>query len=366
MARDKAASLQPEWPALIPLFSITRPRREGREPADVQSPDDLPSHLILGDLDPDRFQRTPTGWTATWSSPVAPHFARGPSELQVEYRGPAQASCATLTFWGELVGQVFVHLGKWSDLARQIATGMPDTLLRVLAAGLEETRNVRVLRPAGAPVGFGLPDGPMLLLMQPLPVQALRRACDLRARLRKDPRIGAGVHGLLATSFSVVNYITGKSQPPVAELREVDRWTVETTGMLPFAHASREQGSDGTSALTVRRCHYNLLIECFLRDVPALIDHLVVCNLTSTSAPDPGSYAHPTAPEWGCLVLPGTLAAVEYELAVWDAGRTRRLVFDRVLDEPEAEIWQTLPERELKQPGRLVGLAEDATRALWD
>ena len=110
---------------------------------------------------------------------------------------------------------------------------------------------------------------------------------------------------------------------------EADACTLRLFGLPALEPSQVETRSDGVRALTVRRQHYQLVMQVFLCDLPEVLLQLARHGLIAERSRSGESVAeqHPDAPEYSAVVLPVAIGPFVKQLVFFDDARTRRVVY---------------------------------------
>lgn len=306
------------FPSRLFLGKMLRAFRAGIGSADeIRTPQDLPSRLLLGQLVENSFLADAAGWRAIYEGRQA--------QLALQWDG--ERLCASQR-WFAHTALTNVGLPRIVDIAR--AALVHHEWLGVLPAALHPPLNVFV--ETGAATGATMvcyPDGLLLTLLVPVPVRRLETCAALIRDLEEAPDLLASVSSELRCGWSVVNHIAGRSVVADLPHSAIDELTYREMGLPTFEPAQTETRRDGSSAVTVRRRHYELVVNLFFCDLPLVLakfnEHglLAVRTTVGTTIRD----EWPFAPEYSAVVLPAIFGPRVQQLVFFDEARTRRVVY---------------------------------------
>jgi hypothetical protein len=316
-------------PDRIPLGMVTRDFRDGVSTADrVRSVQDLPSRLLLGQLDEASFATTEDGWRARYrgeATEIDLTWGRNGLSVRQQWHGHEAITDIGDGTFAKLVQAGFCHL-EW---------------LRDLPTVLAPALNVFVETGAGGPpMACYYPDGLMLTLLLPVALERLDVCPVLMGHLDEEPRILAPVLAELQLGWSVVNYIEGGSPHVNSPPDAVDEYTLNVLGLPTLEPAQVDTRGDGVRALTVRRRHFQLVMQAFLCDLPQVLIQLARHGLLARR-PDPGEphpERYPDSPEYSAVVLPAAMGLLVEQLVFFDDARTRRVVYPGPIRGIEQEL----------------------------
>jgi hypothetical protein len=177
----------------------------------------------------------------------------------------------------------------------------------------------------------GFPDGYMFAVAVPIPVGKLDDALQFQLSTISDDELEVPVHSHLAVSWSAVNYIQGSRRTP--DLNELSlAWTtIHETGM-PLSHMPvKETASDGTTAVTVRRFHYHLVVGFVMRHMMGVLTRLARRGLVGAATSQGWDEGYPDAPEYRAMLLQSGPEFQPIELSFVDELGTRRLMYQDFL-----------------------------------
>lgn len=310
------------FPKLIRLPAVDRPLTVSVDTLrEVQSADDLPSRLLLGDLLPDSFQIQKKGWSADW---------RDADGHRTHLRYAGHLSSLELAYGGDEV-VTLISVERFADIAQSAQAIHPGAWLATLAGDLEDRLNLRVFphREDDAVVA-DFPDGHLLSLILPVPADRLPALFEVHKAMQADAAIRSGIDAYLRYGLSVVNYIEGRTHPMLNHPAGVVLHHVNALGTPAVDMPVRELDEDGVAAWTLQRNHYLYVAHCRLREVTRLIARLHAGGFIAAAGGEREGY--PESPEFAAALLP-----YGYEYAVNDAwwfdkGRTRRVFYPRFAD----------------------------------
>lgn len=316
-------------PDRIPLGIVQRDFRDGVSTADrVRSVQDLPSRLFLGQLNEASFSSTSDGWGARYqgeSTGIDLTWDRKNLAATQHWHGHEAITNIGDGTFDKLLQAGFVHAQWLRDLPTVLA---PALNVFVEAGDGERT------------VTFYYPDGLMLTLLLPVAFEHLDVCPVLMGHLNGESKICAPVLAELQRGWSVVNYIEGSSPqvgyPPDA----TDQYALQVFGLPTLEPARVDARGDGVRALTVRRQHYQLVMQVFLCDLPQVLMQLASHGLVAERPGLGKSHAeqYPDAPEYSAVVLPVAIGPFVKQLVFFDDARTRRVVYPRPIRGIEQQL----------------------------
>jgi hypothetical protein len=288
-----------QFPPSISLPRIDRIHRPWRSTlADVRNKLDLPSRLLFGDLVDDSFRTEEAGWAVAYRDGLGNGLDLKVSEGRFEAK-PFFLGSESLS-----VGPAS-HKGAFLQL---IGLG-GDQWLRVLKKYLEERYPVTVAEIArDIPTACFLPDGWLMTLMIPVPLDRLGDVMQFHLNLPNDPLLGAPQSGVITLQRQIVNYVEGRSPDGCGDALALISRHLRSCNTPLTAFPVREVAADGSAAWTVRRLAYQYRCTSFLRDVPRVMEKLHAAGLLS---PEPDM--------WSALV-PVDLALTTGNASWWSAG----------------------------------------------
>jgi hypothetical protein len=188
-----------------------------------------------------------------------------------------------------------------------------DQWLRILKKYLEERYPVTVAEIArDVPATCFLPDGWLLTLMIPVPLDRLGDVMQFHLDLPDDPLLGASQSGVITLHRQIVNYVEGRSPDGCGDALALISRHLRSCNTPLSAFPVREVAADGSAAWTVRRLAYQYRCTSFLRDVPRVMEKLHAAELLS-----PG-------PDMWSAVAPAELVATTEHASWWSARRECR------------------------------------------
>ncbi len=325
MAQSTASDTPPAFPKLLALPAVERPVRVPVAAfAEVRSAADLPDRLLLGDLAPDSFRHEKKGWSAVWVDADGHRarfrYAGGLSSLELAYRGNEAVTLTTAERFAEL-GQTVqtIHPGAWLD---------------ILGRHLEGQYNLRVFphREDDA-VGGDFPDGHLLTLVMPGPVERLMALFELHKAWQADAALRTGITAYLRLAFSVVNYIEGRNPAMLAHPAGLVLHHVNALGTPAAEMPVRETDAEGVAAWTLRRSHYLYVAHLHLREAARVVGRLAEAGFIAPAGSAREGYPH--APEFGAALLPFGYEYVARNAYWFDRDRRRRMFYPAFADADE-------------------------------
>jgi hypothetical protein len=261
----KYEKLVAAYPQFIPLPRIERPHREMRGTlADIEQPLDLPSRLLFGDLIEDSFAGGKGEWEAQYRDQSGNSLTLTVSE------GRFTAKPVFLGHKGFSVGPAN-HPKAFASLLSLTGSDWD----RVLKENLEARFPLFVSVPdSDRPMSMYLPDGWLRTLLLPVRPEMLPNLLGMHQELQQDPVLAAGLMGNVWLAPNSINYVEGKCD--ALGLRgegPLLLYSLKTMNS-PIYGATRETGTDGSAAWTLRRQAYLYVCSAFLRDMPLLVERL--------------------------------------------------------------------------------------------
>jgi hypothetical protein len=292
-----------QFPTSISLPRIDRVHRPSRSTfAEVKNALDLPSRLLFGDLVDDSFRTEPTGWAAAYRDGLGNGLDLKVSDNRFEAR-PFFLGAESLSVGPAGHREAFLQLISLAG----------DQWLRVLKLYLEERYPVNVAEIGrDVPTACYMPDGWLLTLMIPIPVDRLGDAIQFHLNMANDQLLGTSQSGSITLQHQIINYVEGRSPDGCGDpLALVSRHLGSCNTPLT-APPVREEATDGSAAWTLRRMAYLYRCTCFLRDVPRVMEKLQAAELLS---PEPDMWS---------AVAPAELVATAEHASWWSAKRACR------------------------------------------
>jgi hypothetical protein len=163
------------------------------------------------------------------------------------------------------------------------------------------TSNLRYIRSDEGWRFASIPDGYEFTIVQPVHPTALRDAARVLRELEDRGGLGANVVAYAHLDESHVSYRLGKSRT-VSDALDLMKLTADLTG-LPPATPVLEKGEDGSEALTIKRRHYFLVVECFLRDLCRVVETLKEQRIVGRGAGTAGARVGCDLPEQAGLLV---------------------------------------------------------------
>lgn len=312
--------LQAELPRSLPLFRHTPARIpfswRDWNPSLVRVATDLPPYLILGELAPASFMRSPSGWSARWQGlEEGTHFDvswrtdTDRWELQQHWCGQngGYSIYPTRLPLDRLIGQTLYMSFPcaWDDAAK---------------TQFEAAYQLTVVKQAAEASAFcGIPDGAFRTIIFPIAVRNLRPVRQWIQDLVEESPPAYPVNVEAKRVFQAINHVEGKAPAWTAGEAVSFNHSVVETGLVPLGFPVREQASDGAAAWTLRREIYFLFISLPFAGLADFLSRMASANgpIRRTEDPDFRFELRP-------VVLP-TGTELQYEsLAFWDRERTTR------------------------------------------
>lgn len=318
------------YPGLIPLPRIERPHRGMRGTlADIEQSQDLPSRLIFGDLVEDSF----TGQKGEWAAQYRDESGNGLTLSVSEGRFTARPV---------FLGRKGFSIGP-ADHPKAFASLLSLTGSdwdRVLKEYLEARFPLFVSVPTSdRPMSMYLPDGWLRTLLLPVRPEMLPNLLAMHQELQGDPALAAGLMANVYLAPNSVNYVEGKCD--ALGLRGEGSILVYSLRTMnsPLYGATRETGTDGSAAWTLRRQAYLYVCSAFLRDMPLLVDRLNKFGMLHNY------------PDLIAAILPAEDVALMNECSWWSLDRSCRINWHDLHEHNKASLdpnsWQGASSAEL-------------------
>jgi hypothetical protein len=311
---------QSELPEVVPLIRYA-PKRSNHSwnnwrPENVQSISDLPQYLVLGAIDPSKFQLSADGWFARWQG------SEDDTYFQVTYKAKEKRWEVQQTWCGIDGGLSCypAHIPLDKLIAQALYMQFPSSWDREAKTRLEKDYQLTLIeQPKNGYNLFGLPDGAFRTILFPISVRNLRPVRGWIQSIIAESPLNYPISVEAKLIHQAINYLEGKapewtSQTGVAFLK-----SVEETGLVAHGFPVREVAKDGSAAWTLRRDVY---FVCIGLPFAGLIDFL--SRLSSENGPvratsDP-SFRFELCP----VIVPAGFDIQAETLAVWDVARTTR------------------------------------------
>jgi hypothetical protein len=303
MSSNDYKHIADQFPTSINLPRIERHHRpSGKTLADVRDKFDLPGRLLFGDLVDDSFRTGETGWAVAYRDGLGNGLdlkvAGGRFEAKPFFLGSESLSVGPAGHRGAFLQLIGMGGDQW---------------LRILKKYLEERYPVTVAEIArDVPATCFLPDGWLLTLMIPVPLDRLGDVMQFHLDLPDDPLLGASQSGVITLHRQIVNYVEGRSPDGCGDALALISRHLRSCNTPLTAFPVREVAADGSAAWTVRRLAYQYRCTSFLRDVPRVMEKLHAAGLLS---PEPDMWS---------AVAPFELALTTGNASWWSAGRECR------------------------------------------
>jgi hypothetical protein len=340
--------------AFIPVGATHRaPLGDCLPPPEVRTADDLPSRLLLGDLDRERFRADPSGWSV--------RYRDADPETYVDLRFDAKTRLLVFTqVWRGLAGpEVWARGEDWSEAARTACLRFPQIWDARAAWRLETRYNLRYLAGSvGRSRIVGLPDGDFREVVVPIPLRRLPQLALALATLEVDRTVAAVVTVFATLVQQQVDYVEGRCPELPTDPEALARRSREAVGLPCHELPGWQQTPGGPLTLSVRRWVYLAHVGCAFRDLLRVLGHLHHFGLVGDAEWD--CDAHPRGLEWRALVLPAGLSAEGGRPQLFDEGPTRRVAYGRLTAPEDLAALRGLREVSLEQ-----ALARMQAAALW-
>jgi hypothetical protein len=230
-------------PEFIPFGAYTRPfRNPGKVPPEVHSPQDLPSRLFLGELDPASFTMDGSGWKASYlDSP--PEMA-----LYLEFDRRSGRLAVTETWRGDEATASYGGL-DWSQPIQYAIN--PQIWSKSIREELRRRFNADYVElPDEAPTICRFPDGVNWVIVLPLPVERLRDAYRAQKEAARHPTLAAMLCYATLRGSSVAHRITSEEEQRSYDWREIGGRTAKELGLPPIEPSRlRARSSSGRTDL---------------------------------------------------------------------------------------------------------------------
>lgn len=186
-AEAKPSASGAALPSLIPLGASRRPQsHKYKEPPEVRSPQDLPSRLFMGDLAPDTFEISESGWRVEYRD-AAP-------ETGVELRLNRAGSLVLTERWRGIPGGYSSAGHQWSSLLQTRLLGGFPAEWDAGAAFRLARYNLTYAPFRREHTLFGpMPDGFFKTIFFPVPVSKLTTAARIVREADTDSSISTPV-----------------------------------------------------------------------------------------------------------------------------------------------------------------------------
>lgn len=311
---------QAELPRSVPLFRYAPERRpfslRDWGPTHVQSADDLPPYLILGNLDPSTFARSAAGWSARWQG------TEGDTHFDVAYKAETQRWEIRQT-WCGLNGGFSVFPARMpleKVIAQALYTEFPGTWDREAKSRLEADYQLTVIEPPKGAYSFcGIPDGAFRTIAFPIAVRNLRPVRQWIQNLVGKSPLAYPITVEAKLVFQALNYLEGKAPEWTSNEALAFNQSVVETGLAPQGFPVREVANDGSAAWTLRREIYYLFIGVPFAGLTDLLTRLATSNGPIRSITDP-DFRFELRP----IVMPAAFELQTESVALWDTARTTR------------------------------------------
>lgn len=254
------------FPTLYVPRTVRRPLAFEQPQQTPQSVRELPSRLPMGDLQPETFRKTDTGFEVMYRS--------GDFSMKMELKGDSiyfdeRYKGTELLYY---IGVAKMFLGP---RMAQLRLGPTEESDQLIGSDLSAIGNIKYA-PFGNVMKTGssnhFPDGFLMSIVIPVAINGstFQQLSHFFRRLPNDgnPTLG----GFMEYGMHAVNYRVGQCSDVPDDPMLLFLWSVER-GFLPVAMPELE-GSPDNQALTVRRMGYNLVLNVFMRDIFAVV-HLL-------------------------------------------------------------------------------------------
>jgi hypothetical protein len=312
-------------------------------PAEIQSVDQLPLRLFLGDLDVSSFNRTAKGWHVFYRDADPEVYC------EVTFERPADTLVIRQSYSGN--DEIYIGNGSSFKAALQSYSQFPDRWHEVLKRRASGLGNVLVpTLPKEILTGAGFPDGAFYTIFVPIAVHRLLEACEALRAIQAQCACSVSIAAILAESFVTYFEDDGvmlgrEPEEDVFGPCDAESLTLsllEDTGFPPLSVEN-----EGRRWVKLHRQHYTLHIDCLFRDAHRILQSLSKAQLISNDR---------ECLEFAALVMPTGAQEQLQKLAFSAPNKSRRVVY------PAASFMK--PGAGEPQPSPVVELAERAADRL--
>lgn len=226
------------------------------DPLAVRDPIDLPPYLILGNLDPASAHISEGEWSARWQGLTSDTY------FQIRFKAD-NSRYEIAQSWKGVDGGFCFHSGR-VPLQKVIADLYTEFPSEWDAKAKEVFEHQYQLTYIGHQRDFanfcGVPDGPFMTIAIPLHAQSLRTVFNAVNELVEKGHLPFSFTANACRVFQAVNYIQTGRASWATDPAEIFYRSISATGLIPTAAPNREEGPDGSAALTLRRHLYVVLV----------------------------------------------------------------------------------------------------------
>ncbi len=325
---------QAELPRVVPLFRYA-PKRSHHtwknwSPELVQSISDLPQYLVLGGIDPSKFQLSAEGWFARWQGNEDDTY------FDVTYKAKGKRWEIQQTWCGVDGGlsRYPAHIPLDKLIAQTLYTRFPSSWDSAAKTRLEKDYQITLIeQPESGYNLFGLPDGAFRTIVFPISVRNLRPVREWIQIIINESQLTYPISVEAKLILQVINYMEGKAPDWTSQAGVAFLNSIEEAGLAPYAFPVRDVAKDGSAAWTLRRDVY---FVCISLPFAGLVDFL--SRISSENGPvratsDP-SFRFELCP----IIFPAGFEIQIENLAIWDKGRTTRSFLRFAREEKEKSV----------------------------
>lgn len=284
-------------PLLVDIGATRRTINAYRPPADVRAAADLPARLFVGDLVPESFRFTPSGWEAEYADETPDTGAR------VRYVRGIGLLIVEQTWRGHRGLLTMARVNRWEEIPRHVGS-LPRAWNEEIRRRLFREYGLEYVSvPPGEPEPVFFPDGFLVTIYLPLPIEALPGLPSVLERLDRDARVRTSVGLTVALGCSTVYYAHDNWSADVPrEPIQIARWTLDA-GVVACRMPQQFTTPDGIVVTEIRRFHYGSIAQCFFRDLERVVGALAEAG--SLPLARGGGRGVPDVPEFRGIVLAG-------------------------------------------------------------
>jgi hypothetical protein len=346
-------------PLVVPLPRVGLVHRPITvQPLDVKSPDDLPSYLFLGDLEPDSFRDDGEQWSARYMD------ASPGTRLEITYQRATQlfVGCWNYfaqpqedlphdrfekhgTTWQALVDPPPGFPYEWEEFARQEIEGWNWVTYRY-----EEQQKL--------PRMWAVPAGPLRTVLKPMHRRDVRKVVRAHHATPAESGIAVTLAADVYLGSSIVSYLVGARDDVPKTPAELHDLTVAQTGFAPLCEPWFEDLPDGKRILSVARRHYTYVALYTFRDIMRVVSHLRHHGVVERRCWRDGPGEEARSQVLRGHVLDGLARSLKMTIVDYDDAKTIRVRYEEVM--PEWLRGRSVPELRggelLELPGEIEGV----------
>lgn len=254
--------IQEELPKQFSLLKYAPQRRsfdwERWSPEEVNSSTDLPEYLMLGTLIQNNFKSDLDTWSAKWIGETDQTY------LLIEF-SKKEKRFTLQHYWHDLDGgNAFVpskfSLGKM--LSQSIYMTFPNSWDASFEELLKKKYQIDYFTQPEHNYNFcGIPDGPFRTIIIPSSINNLRTVQKTLSELINLKKPTYPINADVRLLFQAVNYIENKAPEWASDINSIIIYSLHESGLFPLGLPIKEVANDGSSALTLRRNIYAILIS---------------------------------------------------------------------------------------------------------